>query len=584
MQSLADIVRRQRRRSRQGGLGLRRSDDHLRQLDAAVEPGRPGACGPRASAPQDRVAFLDKNGIEYFELLFGGGKLQRRLRRRQLAPGRRPRSPTSSTTPRPRCSSSAPEFVPVLDAIADQLTTVTKIVVIGGHDGHESLRDVARRRTPAADPGVAVAAATTSALQLYSSGTTGLPKGVMLTNDNFFALLPTAGDDVGLRRPTSVNLVAMPLFHIGGGGWAIVGHVRRAPRASSCATSTRPRSCTIDRRARHHPRLPRARRAAVHADGARASTTPTSRRCETIVYGASPITRRGAGATRSSTFGCEFCRPTGSPRPPAPSSTCRPRTTTPTGPTRHRLRACGQARPGRRAAHRRRRHRRRRRRRARSARSGCAAPQNMKGYWNMPEETAETIAADGWFRTGDAGYLDADGYLYIHDRVKDMIVSGRLLGLVPVARHVLPAPDQDLADLADAALLRSVRRRPCAPRRRAGLARGAEPVPVGPGRVVVLGRQDARSHRSSRSCRRPARTCIRTCSMASRQHFFGYRRGAVHDAPRDVEKSARRASGSISMNWITAGTSERVRDPVSRIMSMTPAGSTSRISTLGHPL
>jgi len=48
----------------------------------------------------------------------------------------------------------------------------------------------------------------------------------------------------------------------------------------------------------------------------------------------------------------------------------------------------------------------------------------MKGYWHMPEETAKSITEDGWFKSGDAGYLDADGYLYIHDRVKDMIVSG----------------------------------------------------------------------------------------------------------------------------------------------------------------
>jgi long-chain acyl-CoA synthetase len=52
------------------------------------------------------------------------------------------------------------------------------------------------------------------------------------------------------------------------------------------------------------------------------------------------------------------------------------------------------------------------------------SPQVMKGYWNMPDETAKSIDADGWFRSGDAGYLDADGYLYIHDRVKDMIISG----------------------------------------------------------------------------------------------------------------------------------------------------------------
>jgi long-chain acyl-CoA synthetase len=53
-----------------------------------------------------------------------------------------------------------------------------------------------------------------------------------------------------------------------------------------------------------------------------------------------------------------------------------------------------------------------------------SGPQIMKGYWNMPEETAKSINAEGWFRSGDAGYLDADGYVYIHDRVKDMIVSG----------------------------------------------------------------------------------------------------------------------------------------------------------------
>ena len=48
----------------------------------------------------------------------------------------------------------------------------------------------------------------------------------------------------------------------------------------------------------------------------------------------------------------------------------------------------------------------------------------MKGYWKMAEATAEVIVDGGWFRSGDVGYLDKDGYCYIFDRVKDMVVSG----------------------------------------------------------------------------------------------------------------------------------------------------------------
>src|SRR6185312_10007076 len=49
---------------------------------------------------------------------------------------------------------------------------------------------------------------------------------------------------------------------------------------------------------------------------------------------------------------------------------------------------------------------------------------NMAGYFRMPEATADTIDNEGWLRTGDAGYLDPEGYLYLQDRVKDMIISG----------------------------------------------------------------------------------------------------------------------------------------------------------------
>ena len=48
----------------------------------------------------------------------------------------------------------------------------------------------------------------------------------------------------------------------------------------------------------------------------------------------------------------------------------------------------------------------------------------MAGYWHQPEATAEVLSADGWFRTGDVGRVDEDGYVFLLDRAKDVIISG----------------------------------------------------------------------------------------------------------------------------------------------------------------
>ncbi|HZP12371.1 MAG TPA: long-chain-fatty-acid--CoA ligase [Nevskiaceae bacterium] len=75
-------------------------------------------------------------------------------------------------------------------------------------------------------------------------------------------------------------------------------------------------------------------------------------------------------------------------------------------------------------------------------------PQLMRGYWNRPEATAATIR-DGWLHTGDAGYLDDEGYLYVCDRVKDMIISG--------GENIYPREIEnvlfDLPAVADAAVI-----------------------------------------------------------------------------------------------------------------------------------
>ena len=48
----------------------------------------------------------------------------------------------------------------------------------------------------------------------------------------------------------------------------------------------------------------------------------------------------------------------------------------------------------------------------------------MKGYWKNPDATAEIMTPDGFMRTGDVGYMDEDGYVYIVDRTKDMLLCG----------------------------------------------------------------------------------------------------------------------------------------------------------------
>jgi len=72
----------------------------------------------------------------------------------------------------------------------------------------------------------------------------------------------------------------------------------------------------------------------------------------------------------------------------------------------------------------------------------------MKGYWKRQEATEEAVK-NGWFHTGDAGYFDEDGFLYIHDRVKDMIVSG--------GENVYPAEVENAIfshpDVADVAVI-----------------------------------------------------------------------------------------------------------------------------------
>ena len=85
--------------------------------------------------------------------------------------------------------------------------------------------------------------------------------------------------------------------------------------------------------------------------------------------------------------------------------------------------------------------------------------QIMQGYWNRPEDTAAVLDADGWLKTGDIGLLDDEGYVFIVDRKKDMVISGgeniycaeveRVLGEMPKVQEcaAFGVPDERLGEM-----------------------------------------------------------------------------------------------------------------------------------------
>jgi acyl-CoA synthetase (AMP-forming)/AMP-acid ligase II len=367
--------------------------------------------------PRERIAYLGKNSDIYFELLLGAVKANVVM------------APVNWRLAGPEiafivadCQAPllfvGPEFITQVRNIQSQLPDVRTILATEG--GAAEWPDYAAWRDAQSsdDPNIPISRQDI-AIQLYTSGTTGKPKGAMLSHANFFNLVEAGRDqrpDWNRWSEDDVSLVAMPIFHIGGSGWGVMGFYHGAKGV--IAREFDPTKVLDFFEQSGITKLfmvPAAMQFVVQQPRARQVDFS---RLKYMLYGASPIP---AALLKEciEVFGCGFVQMYG--------MTETTGTIVALPPEDHiegleRMRSAGKALPGVELA-------------ILDANGNLLPPgevgeiatrsgSNMVGYWNLPEATATTLGRDGWLRTGDAGTIDHDGYLYIHDRIKDMIISG----------------------------------------------------------------------------------------------------------------------------------------------------------------
>jgi long-chain acyl-CoA synthetase len=367
-------------------------------------------------AEQDRVAFVDKNGPEYFEVLLGAAKanIVTVAINWRLAPAEMAYIVNDAEA---RLLFVGAEFAGHLAQMEGSLKSVERVIVLGAHPHHEVYESWLARH-PAQDP-VRSSAPGDVAMQLYTSGTTGLPKGAMLTNANLGTLMPYVGPWWQLDA-TSVNLVCMPLFHIGGSGWALVGMGLGCHSILFREFVPSEILASLERhRVTNALFVPAMLQFLGMVPGA-ADRDYTALR--SIVYGASPITNEVL-LRAMKTFRCPFIQVYGLTETTGAITQLPAADHETEGPRARLLRSAGKPFPWVTlrvvdpAS----------RRDCRAGEVGevwTRSVQNFKGYWNRPDETTRTLTHDGWLKTGDAGFLDEEGYLFLTDRVKDMIISG----------------------------------------------------------------------------------------------------------------------------------------------------------------
>ena len=439
--SVADISRHQARlRPEAVALWFEGRETTFARLDA-----RANACANALLAagikPGDRVACLARNNDDFFVLWLGAVKARACLApvNWRLAP---PEIAFILKDADAKLLVCGAEFVGVVDMIVSDCPDLHHLVQFEpGHPRWPSFDDWIGAH-PASDP-MLPAPGDDDVIQLYTSGTTGLPKGVQLTHDNYRALFDGAATPGGWAdfEPGKSALQAMPQFHVAGCNMGMFTMLQGVRAVILREIVPQHLLAILEREQIAYAFLvPAVINMLLQTPGVRETDCS---RLEQIYYGASPIAE-DVLIRAIDRFGCGFTQLYGLTETIGGGTML---SFADHDPARGKLRACGKAwgdfelrviTPG-----------------GEVAAVGevgeiqIRSKGVMKAYWNRPEATREAIDAAGWFRSGDAGYFDAEGYLYIHDRVKDMIVTG--------GENVYPAEVENALfshpDVADAAVI-----------------------------------------------------------------------------------------------------------------------------------
>lgn len=358
--------------------------------------------------PGDRVGYLGRNTLEYFKVFWGAAKAGAIF------------VPFNWRLSRPELSVAVTQTSPVLifasADFVDDLQAVTSVSVVAVGANGEALSD--RLAEVPADPPAVTVRPDDVALILLTSGTTGTPKGAMLTGDSMIWMRTHQPDSDSWSRwgQDETLLLSMPLFHIGGIALSINSLVYGARIVLIEEFDPKVVLEIISRyQVTRFFIVPAAINALLAAPDI-SSTDLSHVRC--VSYGASPISPELLAASRD-VFGGKFVQNYGITETSGTIAVLPAEDHAVESP---RLLSAGRAldgvevkvvdetgttvsvgRPG-----------------EILIRSRAV----MKGYWQDPDATAEAIDGDGWFRSGDVGHLDEDGYIYLGARLKDMIVSG----------------------------------------------------------------------------------------------------------------------------------------------------------------